>query len=180
MHFQCLWFELAQQSERQVCSTFVHIIQVRRYACQPNLKRVYRVLSNCQDMKLLWPKQGRKESNDPMITNFLSQLACSRLKTQRCLWCPATLTSCTEKLGRIPVVHAGHLPSALSPSEWCRRHTDLQDVCLERCTVAPLWLTILVFRRLRWSFNTDTSLAETGLSIFWSKEIYFQGKPLSG
>lgn len=49
----CLWFELAQQSERQVCSTFVHIIQVRRYACQPNLKRVYQVLSNCQDMKLL-------------------------------------------------------------------------------------------------------------------------------
>lgn len=131
----------------------------------------YQVLSNCQDMKLLWPKQRRKESNDHDHQIFChSWLAW--LKT-RCLWCPATLTSCTEKLGRIPVVHAGHLPSALSPSEWCRRHTDLQNVCFERCTVAPLWLTILVFRRLRWSFNTNTPLAERQvyflINIFLSK-----------
>lgn len=162
MHFHVLawlWLELAEQSERQVCSTFVHIIQVRRYACQPNLKRV----SNCQDMKLLSPKQEKKGAmtNDHQFSVTVGLQPW--LKT-RCLWCPATLTSCTEKLGRIPVVHAGHLPSALSPSEWCRRHRDLQNVCLKRCTVAPLWLTILVFRRLRWSFNTNTSLAEeTGL-----------------
>lgn len=146
------------------------------------VNQIWKESSECCPTVKIWNYCDLSREEKRAMTND-HQIFCHSwlawLKT-RCLWCPATLTSCTEKLGRIPVVRAGHLPSALSPSEWCRRHTDLQNVCLERCTVAQLWLTILVFRRLRWSFNTDTSSAETGLFIFWSKYIYFQGKPLSG
>ena len=71
----------------------------------------------------LIPKHIKRLKNESVALIFFDP-SWHSLKP-RCWWCPARLTSCRERPEPTPAGCAGHHPSALDPSEWCHRRTNL-------------------------------------------------------